>query len=76
MEIDDFIKNIAGQLSSHDPSELTPQTKLTNIDGYSSLERLFIMMMVDEVYNVNLSEEDMKDSITIEELFDIVKSKM
>lgn len=76
MEIQDFIKNIAGQLSSHDPSEITPQTKLSNIEGYSSLERLFIMMMVDEKYNVNLSEEDMKDNITIEELYTIVKSKI
>lgn len=76
MEIEGFIKNISGQLSSHDPSELTPQTRLSNIDGFSSLERLLVMLMIDEKYNVNFSEEDMKDDLTIEELFNIVKSKM
>ena len=76
MEIEDFIKNISGQLSSPDPSELNPQTRLSNVDGFSSLERLLIMLMIDEKYNVNLSEEDMEDNFTIEDLFNIVKSKM
>ena len=76
MEIEDFIKNIIKELDSHDPMEVTRQTQLSDVGGYSSLERLFIMLMIDDKYNVNLSEEDMKDNITIEELFNVVKSKM
>lgn len=76
MEIEDFIQNIIKELDSHDPMEVTPQTRLSDVGGYSSLERLFIMLMIDDKYNVNLSEEDMKDNITIEELFNAVKSKM
>ena len=76
MEIEELIKNIAEQLSSHDPSQLTPQTKLNNIQGFSSLERLFVMLMVDEVYKVNLTDSDMNDSTTIEDLYNIIKSRV
>jgi len=75
MTIEEFIIKLAGQFTYQDPAKLTPDTKLRDIEGFSSLEALFIMLMVDEIYNVNLTEEDMVDSTTIEELFSRIKSK-
>jgi len=75
LAVEKFIVNIAKQFTYQDPAKLSPDTKLRDIEGYSSLESLFIMLMVDEIYNVNLTEEDMIDSTTIEELFNRIKSK-
>lgn len=75
MEIEELINNITGQLTQQDPSKLSPETRLGDIEGYSSLESLFILLMIDKVYKVNLTDEDMDASTTIEDLFNIIKSK-
>lgn len=76
MNIDEFINNFAGQLTNPDPSTLRPDTIINDIEGYSSLESLFILLMVDEIYKVNLTSDDLLQSTTIQDLFDLIKSRM
>lgn len=73
--MEEFLNNLAGQLSNQDPSKLSPEMMLGDIEGYSSLESLFIMLMVDKVYNVIITDEDMTYSTTISELYNIIKSR-
>ena len=75
MEIKEFIENFAAQFDETDASVFTPETVFHELDEYSSLIALSIIAMVDEEYDVTLKGDDMRSAVTIEDLFNIVKSK-
>jgi acyl carrier protein len=75
MSIQDFINNFAFQFDDTDASELTKDTVFKNLDEWSSLTALSIIAMCDEEYDVALKGDDISNSKTIEDLFNLVKSK-
>ena len=75
MDINAFIDNFAGQLDDTPASQITPETNFHNLDEWSSLVALSIIAMVDEEYGVTLKGDDIKNSATIKNLFDVVVSK-
>lgn len=75
MEIKEFIQNFADQFDDTDASEFTAATEYRQLDEWSSLTALSIIAMVDEEYEVTLKGDDIRNSNTIEELFNIVKTK-
>lgn len=76
MEINDFIQHFAEQFDDIDVNELTPQTVFHNLDEYSSIVALSIIAMIDEEYGVAVNAKDMTSAVTIEDLFNTVKSKL
>jgi acyl carrier protein len=75
MSIQDFINNFAFQFDDTDASELTKDTVFKNLDEWSSLTALSIIAMCDEEYGVNIKGDDFKNTSTIKELFELIKSK-
>lgn len=75
MEIEKFVENFAAQFDDTDPAEITATTNFRDLDEWSSLIGLSIIAMVDEEYDVTLRGDDMRKANTVEELFEIVKSK-
>ena len=75
MEIKEFIENFAAQFDETDASVFTPETAFHELDEYSSLIALSIIAMVDEEYDVTIKGDDMRSAVTIEDLYNIVKSK-
>lgn len=75
MEIKEFIENFAAQFDDTDASEFKPETVFHELDEYMSLIALSIIAMVDEEYGVTLNANDMSSAVTIEDLFNTVKSK-
>ena len=76
MEIKEFIENFADQFDDTDASELSASTVFHELDEYSSLIALSIIAMIDEEYDVQLKGDDMREAVTIEDLYNTVKSKM
>lgn len=76
MEIKDFIANFIDQFDETDPSEIKAETVFHDLEEYSSLIALSIIAMVDEEYDVQLKGDDMRSAVTVEDLFNIVKSKV
>ena len=76
MELKEFIANFADQFDDTDAGEITATTIFHDLDEYSSLIALSIIAMVDEEYDVQLKGDDMRAAVTVEDLFNIVKSKM
>lgn len=76
MEIKSFIEHFSDQFDDTDASVFTPETVFHDLDEYSSLIALSIIGMVDEEYGVTLSGNEMKSAVTIQDLFNIVESKM
>lgn len=75
MEIKDFIKNFAEQFDDTELSEFKPETVFHELDEYTSLIALSIIAMVDEEYGVTLNANEMSSAVTIEDLFNTVKTK-
>ena len=75
MELQEFITNFANQFEETDSSVFTKDTVFKNLDEWSSLLALSIIAMVDEEYEVTLKGDDIRSANTIEDLFEIVKSK-
>lgn len=76
MKIKDFIANFADQFENTEANVFTPETKFRELDEWSSLLALSILAMVDEEYDVQLKGEEMRATNTIQELFDLVSSKL
>lgn len=75
MELSVFVQNFANQFDETDAKVFTPETRFRDLDEWSSLIGLSIILMVDEEYGITLGAEDMKQAETIEDLFNIVQSK-
>lgn len=75
MELNQFIENFASQFDETDANEITAQTAFHDLDEWSSLTALSIIAMVDEEYDVTLKGDDIKNAVTVEDLFNVVKSK-
>ena len=76
MEIQEFIKQFAGQFYDTELSEFKPDTVFHELDEYTSVIALSIILMIDEEYGVSIDADEMAAAITIEDLFNIVKSKL
>ncbi len=75
MELKEFVQNFANQFDDTDVELFTPSTNFRDLDEWSSIIGLSIILMVDEEYGITIGADDMKQAQTIEELFNIVKDK-
>lgn len=75
MDLQEFVSNFAEQFDDTDPDIFEPNTRFRDIDEYSSLVALSVISMIDEEYDISIGGDDMRKANTVEELFNIVKSK-
>ena len=76
MEINSFIENFAEQFDETPVDSFSPETAFRELDDYSSIVALTIIAMIDEEYGVLLTANEMRSAETVQELFDIVQSKL
>jgi len=76
MELNEFIAHFAEQFEETEASVLTPQTVFHELDEYSSLIALSIIAMIDDEYDVQVNGNEMRAAVTIEDLYNTVKSKL
>ena len=75
MELKEFIENFAEQFDDTESSEIQADTEYRELDEWTSLTALSIIAMIDEEYDVQLKADEMRKTQTIQELYDLVKSK-
>ena len=76
METTEFINNFASQFDDTDASEFTLETRIRELDEWSSLNALAILNMIGKKYSVFLKPDEMKPVQTVRELYDLVQSKI
>ena len=76
MEIQKFIENFADLFVDTDVSVFNADTKFKELEEWSSLIGLALIAMVDEQYETKMKGEDIRNAQTVEDLFNIVKSRM
>jgi len=75
MYINEFIKHFASQFEDTNIELFSAETKFRELDEWTSLHALSIIAMVDDEYGVKVKGDDIRNSITIEDLFKIVQNK-
>lgn len=76
MDINKFIENFAALFDETDVSSFNAKTKYRDIEEWSSLTLLSVIAMIKIEYEVKVKGEDIQSSQTIEDLYNIVKSRM
>jgi acyl carrier protein len=76
MDITKFLKNFADQFDDIDTSGIKPETRFKEIEGWSSLLAFSVIAMIDDEYGISLKGDDIRNSNTISDLFELVKSKL
>lgn len=76
MDEKEFVQNFANQFDDTDASEFSMSTRFRDIDEWSSLIALGVIAMADEEYDVTLKGDDIIKSNTVEDIYNIVKSRM
>lgn len=74
--LEEFVALFADQFDDTDAGEITATTVYKDLDEWSSLIALSIIAMVDEEYDVTLKGDDIRNSNTVEDLFNVVKSRV
>ncbi len=75
MEKNQFLQFFADQFDETDPSDISFDSKFKELDEWSSMIALMIIAMVDENYNTKITGTDLRESETIEQLFERVLAK-
>lgn len=76
MSLEQFIDYFADLLEETDPDAIMATTRFKDLEEWSSLVALSVIAMIDEEYDVEFRGDDIRGSNTIEDLYDIVKSRV
>lgn len=72
MEKEIFLKNFAEQFDETDASVITDNTVFKDLKEWSSLLALSVIAMCDEEYDVKIKGDDIRNAVTVEDLYNIV----
>jgi len=75
MDIKEFIVNFANQFDDTELDVFMEDTCYHELEEWSSLNALAILNMIGKKYNVILKLDEMRQTNTVQELFDLVLSK-
>lgn len=76
LNLNEFIKKFSEALDVDSENEIVGNTIFHDLDEWTSLAGLSIMAMVDEEYDIQLKADEMRKANTIQELYDLVSSKL
>lgn len=74
MEINEFIKNFAGEFDETPMEVFTPETEFKGLEEWDSLTALSIIAMVGDTYGKEINGVNLRSCKTIEDLFNLVVS--
>lgn len=76
MTLDEFIKAFAAEFDDTPEEQFTPSTNYRELDEWSSLTGLSIISMIDDTFDIGITGADLRKNTTIEELYNLIQSKL
>ena len=76
MKLEEFFEHFFEELDDADIENINIKTDFKNIEEWDSLVALSIIAMIDEEFEVLLTGSDMMNSTTIEDLYNLILSKL
>jgi len=74
--VQDFIKRIEDQFEDIPKGKLKPDSIFRNVLEWNSINALIIIALVQTEYEVVIDAEDIRKSKTINDLFNIINSRI
>ena len=75
MELNEFVAIFAEQFDDTDASEIQANTVYGDLDEWSSLTALSIIAMAKTKYGKTLTGKEIRECVTVEDLFNLIASK-
>lgn len=75
MDKNQFVSSFTDQFDETDVSAISLGTKFKELDEWSSMVALMVIAMVDENYNKKITGADIRESNTVEDLFNRINAK-
>ena len=76
MDVNELIEKIENEIEEIKPGVLKPDTNYRNIEGWSSMHALIIIALIDTEYNVTITGADLRSCENVNDLFNIIKSRV
>ena len=73
MDLNEFVVNFADQIDDVDVDTIKADTEFKDLEEWSSMSALAVIAMVDAEYDVQIKGDDIRNSETIEDLYNRVK---
>lgn len=75
MDLEQFIENFKDLFDETDPDTINATTQFKDLEEWSSLVALSVIAMIDEEYDVEFRGDDIRNSNTVEDLYNIVLTR-
>lgn len=75
MNLKEFIVNFAEQFDDTDASEIQAYTEFHELDEWGSLIGMGVIAMVKTIYGKTITGKEIRECITVEDLFNLVAEK-
>lgn len=75
MELKEFIENFTEQFDDTDASEIQADTEFHELDEWGSLTGMGVIAMVKTTYGKTITGKEIRECVTVEDLFNLVASK-
>jgi acyl carrier protein len=76
MKIEEFITNIEDQYDDLERGKIKPESKLREAFEWNSINALIIIALIKTEYDVDIDAEDLRKSITIQDLYDLITKRV
>lgn len=76
MDIKEFTESFVEVFDDADGLNLSPDTYYKELDEYSSLTVLSIIAFADENFDVTITGKEIRETETIQDLYDLIQSKL
>ena len=74
-DIQVFIKKVESEIEGITPGSLKPTTNYRDLPEWSSMYALVVLALSETEYNVTLTGSDLKGCQTVQDLYDLIKSR-
>lgn len=76
MNLEQFIENFSDLFDDTESSTIEATTQFKDLEEWSSLVALSVIAMIDEEYDVEFYGDDIRNSTTVEDLYNIVLKRL
>lgn len=76
IEINDILASVFRQVLEDDAIELTPATTAEDVDGWDSMNHIFIVVELEKRFGIKFQAAEMEELKNVGELASLVKQKL
>jgi acyl carrier protein len=73
---EEFVSKLELEFDDFEPGTITPETKYREMEEWSSMHALIVIAFINAEYNVTLGGEDLRNTETLLDIYNITKSKL